>query len=219
MLDPDDKVLLVGSTGKLGRVIFDFLSLFYPQQVIGIQSQHHLSETIKTYQPSLIIDTTSASCIQQHLKIYHQFKIRTLIGTSGIKSQELKTALKQNYPLLIFINFSYTVTKLIQQSASLPVTHIYETHCLTKKDKPSATALYLQQLFFPSADILSIRVARKIAQHTLITLHSSNLSCTVDHHFMYLPGILFALHTLKKITSPNIYLSPEYNIPIRNIFS
>ncbi len=212
MLNPDDKVLLVGYTGKLGRVVFSFLSVFYPQQIIGIHSKHNLKKSIETISPTIIIDVTSANCIQKNLQVYHQFKIKTLIGTSGVNQQTLHTALKEKYPLLIFINFSYAITKLIKQSKHLPVTYIYETHCLTKQDKPSATALYLQQAFFPRAEILSIRVATKVAQHTLINTHYCPISCSVSNYHLYLPGIIFAVHTLKKIDRANMYLSPEIRI-------
>ncbi|MDC3181026.1 hypothetical protein OAT84_02660 [Gammaproteobacteria bacterium] len=215
MLNSDDKVLIVGYTGKLGHCIYAYLIHYYPNQIFGINSSQCLTNTLLTLKPSLIIDVTSASCIDDHILIYHQFKIKTLIGTSGISKNTMQKIILQKYPIMIFINFAYALTQLITEAKTQSIDHIYETHCITKKDQPAATAVYLKQYLAPNAQISSVRVAKKIAQHTLIA-KNMNISCKIDRYSMYLPGLLYAIKSIFYKDSPSLFIAPEVELVLRN---
>ena len=202
------RLLVVGSTGKIGHSVLQNINRNI-YEVFGIHSMHSLLHAIETLYPDLIIDVTSAKCIHSHLEIYEKFQIPLLIGTSGTSPQESQRILSMPFPVLMVVNFAFKLTYFCQSMPLDKITHIYETHANSKFDKPSATALFLRAHYQSTAPISSVRIAQKVAHHTLCFAQHQPMSISITSYDDYIAGVSWALQHLQSISDPHIFLSPH----------
>ena len=99
----------------------------------------------------VLIDFTSPSALQEHLKVCRQFKHKLVIGTTGLAAEdrEMIRQYAEDMAILESPNMSYGVnlcvsllSKIAQMTATDEVDiEILETHHRFKKDAPSGTAI------------------------------------------------------------------------------
>lgn len=120
----------------------------------GILVETNLEEAIKTKKPDVIIDFTQPDGIYDHVCLYMQYGIKSVIGTTGLKDTQiarLKDMSKnKNTGCLIAPNFSTGAVLLMmfakQAAKYFNNAEIIELHHNQKKDAPSGTAIKTAQL-------------------------------------------------------------------------
>ncbi|MCP8352303.1 dihydrodipicolinate reductase C-terminal domain-containing protein [Candidatus Synchoanobacter obligatus] len=204
-------ILISGIQGKLGSVIHQRLASTY--HIIGHRRQDTLNTLIHETKPCLIIDVSSAQCIHQHMRVYHQHQIPTLIGASGLSPDEAMQHTKMaTFPLLIVPNFSLSFHAFLNQAIILnkqfPSCQIIETHHQSKVDQPSATSLYIAKAL-NNPPIISKRISTYTAQHDII-FSSGHDTISISHqlssHQAFIPGVLKSIKTLEHLNGGQIWL-------------
>ncbi len=120
----------------------------------GIYVESGLEQAIKTKKPDVIIDFTQPNEILNHVKLYINNKVKSVIGTTGLQEKDI-TELKEmskhnNTGCLIAPNFSTGAVLLMmfakQAAKYFNNAEIIELHHNQKKDAPSGTAIKTAQL-------------------------------------------------------------------------
>ena len=146
-LEADMKIILVGSTGRMGRAITaraaEFSCEIYP---LG------KSDDISKLQGDVIIDFSSLEGCKTAISISSKLKIPLVVGTTGLTDELLESLdqLSKVVPVLVAANTSVGVTallSLVENAAKLLGkdwnVEISEIHHTKKVDSPSGTALAL----------------------------------------------------------------------------
>jgi len=207
------RICISGSTGKMGRALH---SLIHPPLSITgeIHSGSSISDALEN--SDVIIDFSTPSLTYKLIDEAEKRSIPLVIGTTGL---DLKALEKRSIPLLYASNFSRGLA-LFQQALS-PFSHltpaIDETHCTTKKDTPSGTALLLASLF-PDPPIISHRKEGAMPSHTLTFHLPGETVCfthSVSDRSIYAQGAIdSAIWLFEK--SPGLY---TFNHVIQNSHS
>lgn len=120
----------------------------------GVLIETNLENALKTKKPDVVIDFTQPQGIYEHVCMYLENGIKSVIGTTGLKEEqiaELKNLSKQNNTsCLIAPNFSTGAVLLMmfskQAAKYFKNAEIIELHHNQKKDAPSGTAIKTAQL-------------------------------------------------------------------------
>jgi 4-hydroxy-tetrahydrodipicolinate reductase len=113
-----------------------------------------IEKAIKNNRPDVIVDFTQPDGIFEHVKTYIKNKVKSVIGTTGLKDEELieikKMSEENNTSCLIAPNFSTGAVLLMmfakQAAKYFNNAEIIELHHNQKKDAPSGTAIKTAQL-------------------------------------------------------------------------
>lgn len=208
-------ILINGYTGKLGKAIYHYLKPHY--HLIGCNQAHPpIEQMVKQYKPDIIIDVTNAKVIPHFLQLYRQWKIPTIIGTSGITPEDAYALIKQvDFPILIVPNLSPSFQNFVKSclllSPHAKSIHITETHHKHKIDTPSGTALFLAHAL-KTTHIEAIRVNHYTAQHEVTFKHPHH-NITLTHQINsleeFLPGILLAIDIIQHKKTPMVLFSDQ----------
>lgn len=172
------KVALLGY-GKMGREIAA-LCLEQGIEIVGWVTST-LRDFSKFKHADVCIDFSSPSGVLENIKIIAAMKKPYIIGTTGWEKEiEYVKGLVDIYsfPLLFSANFSFGFylfqQLLIEANHSLKYhknydVSILETHHHSKKDMPSGTAKWIQEIFHDKpAEISSVRVGDHCGVHEIL---------------------------------------------------
>ncbi|MBQ8887680.1 MAG: 4-hydroxy-tetrahydrodipicolinate reductase [Candidatus Gastranaerophilales bacterium] len=169
------KVGVVGALGKMGKEVVkavlnaedtelvmavDILGegadagLAATNKECGVKIETDLEKAIKNKKPDVIVDFTQPSGIYNHVCTYMQYKVKSVIGTTGLKDEQItnleKMSKENNTACLIAPNFSTGAVLLMmfakQAAKYFNNAEIIELHHNQKKDAPSGTAIKTAQL-------------------------------------------------------------------------
>ena len=120
----------------------------------GVKIETDLENAIKTKKPDVIVDFTQPSEIYNHVCSYMKNKVKSVIGTTGLKDEQIATlkemSKENNTACLIAPNFSTGAVLLMmfakQAAKYFNNAEIIELHHNQKKDAPSGTAIKTAQL-------------------------------------------------------------------------
>ncbi len=149
---------------------------------VTISNIADLDKILKQTNLDVVIDFSNASACIENLKIVAKNKINAVIGTTGFnekEKEELKKIIKvSNIGAVISPNISVGVNifwKLIEDAGNLLNDYdaeIVEAHHITKKDKPSGTALkmkeILEKIYEKEIPVHSIRIGGIVGEHTVM---------------------------------------------------
>lgn len=166
------KVGVVGALGKMGKEVVKAVleaedtTLVMAVDVVGegtviandVKIESNLKQAIQTKKPDVIIDFTQPATIFEHVCLYMNEKVKSVIGTTGLSEtqiNELKELSKANNTgCLIAPNFSTGAVLMMmfakQAAKYFNNAEIIELHHNQKKDAPSGTAVKTAQLMAES---------------------------------------------------------------------
>lgn len=169
------KVGVVGALGKMGKEVVKAilnekeLELVMAVDIVGegsdigltaigkscnILIDTNIEKSIETKKPDVIVDFTQPKDIYEHVNLYMEKHVKSVIGTTGLKEEEIKKLEElskiNNTSCLIAPNFSTGAVLLMmfakQASKYFNNAEIIELHHNQKKDAPSGTAIKTAQL-------------------------------------------------------------------------
>ena len=173
------KVGVVGALGKMGKEVVKAVCNAEDMQLvcaidvvgtgtdigsvacakeIGVLVESDLKNALQTKKPDVVIDFTQPSTIYEHVCLFMQEKVKSVIGTTGLSEEQIAN-LKQmsndnNVACLIAPNFSTGAVLLMmfskQAAKYFDNAEIIELHHNQKKDAPSGTAIKTAQLMAES---------------------------------------------------------------------
>jgi 4-hydroxy-tetrahydrodipicolinate reductase len=145
------RIIINGAFGKMGRVASEFLQEIPSFQIVALLGRHDdLQQQLNNHRPDVVIDLTRADCIFSNCQIYLEQKIKFIIGTSGLKPDEIQSIQHMCHKLqlggIIVPNFSIG-SVLCTYFAKLAApwfdgVDIIEMHHAQKADAPSGTAIH-----------------------------------------------------------------------------
>ena len=146
------KVGLIGSSGRMGQEIEKILSASAKSELFYAPLRQEKFQSKKAEQVDVWIDFSQPEAFADNLKMVEKYKAPLVCGTTGFSNKE-KALLKKfssKIPLLWSSNMSLGVAVLNEAIKSFSaITHfdfqIEEIHHNKKKDKPSGTAITLQE--------------------------------------------------------------------------
>ena len=166
------KVGVVGALGKMGKEVVKAVleaedtTLVMAVDVVGegtviandVKIESNLKQAIQTKKPDVVIDFTQPATIFEHVCLYMNEKVKSVIGTTGLSEtqiNELKELSKENNTgCLIAPNFSTGAVLMMmfakQAAKYFNNAEIIELHHNQKKDSPSGTAVKTAQLMAES---------------------------------------------------------------------
>lgn len=173
------KVLLIGSTGRLGSLILKTDLIFSGK--LNAQNKNRFSEFLKD--TDIILDVSHPNVSVQYLKTLKKLKkkIPYVVGCTGWKESELKllNEYSKSAPVLLAPNFSLLiqlVANFINEYSAMInelgySVSICETHHKNKKDKPSGTAKLFDEIFQKhgiNTKIKSLRIGNAVGTHEIL---------------------------------------------------
>ena len=166
------KIGVVGALGKMGKEVVKAVleaedtTLVMAVDVVGegtviandVKIESDLKQAIQTKKPDVIIDFAQPATIFEHVSLYMNEKVKSVIGTTGLSEtqiNELKELSKENNTgCLIAPNFSTGAVLMMmfakQAAKYFNNAEIIELHHNQKKDSPSGTAVKTAQLMAES---------------------------------------------------------------------
>ena len=162
------KVGVIGALGKMGKEVVKAVLnandtvLVMAVDIVGegteitenIKIETNLKEALQTKKPDVVIDFTQPSGIYEHVCLYMNEKIKSVIGTTGLSEEQInklrELSKEKHTGCLIAPNFSTGAVLLMmfakQAAKYFNNAEIIELHHNQKKDAPSGTAIKTAQL-------------------------------------------------------------------------
>ncbi len=198
MQHPKIRVIINGAYGKMGSIATQTLRESAEFDLIrGLGRSDDLIRTIKEEQPDLVLDLTRADCVFDNTKIFIETNTRFVIGTSGLKAEEInlidKTCQEQKLGGIIVPNFSIgsVLTTYFAKLAApwFDCAEIIEMHHAQKADSPSGTALHTAE---------SIHTAKQEWPHLNSSPQTGRefFKHQIAIHSVRMPGLLAVQNTI-----------------------
>jgi 4-hydroxy-tetrahydrodipicolinate reductase len=176
------RVLLVGSKGRMGKVIVD---LAKSEPNIDIVAQCDLGDDLKSAMKNadVAIDFSHANAVEEICRVARQDRHPLVIGTTGHAPEQRRVIEEtaKSLPIVFASNFSVGVNALFSLTHKAAEIfgeefnlEIIETHHTKKKDAPSGTAKTLAEILKKARKIdgeipiQSIREGDVVGEHTVI---------------------------------------------------
>ncbi len=169
------KIGVVGALGKMGKEVVKAVLNAEDMQLVlavdilgegtdagiaacskecGVKIRTDFEKATEELQPDVVIDFTQPSTIYDHVSFYISKKIKSVIGTTGLKDEQIaalkKMSAENKTSCLIAPNFSTGAVLLMmfakQAAKYFSNAEIIELHHNQKKDAPSGTAIKTAQL-------------------------------------------------------------------------
>ena len=173
------KIGVIGALGKMGKEVVKAVLNAEDTELVmavdimgegtdagiaacGIESkiliETDLEKAITNKKPDVVIDFTQPNGIYNHVCTYMKHKIKSVIGTTGLKDEQItylrELSKETNTSCLIAPNFSTGAVLLMmfakQAAKYFNNAEIIELHHNQKKDAPSGTAIKTAQLMAES---------------------------------------------------------------------
>ena len=207
-------IAVVGANGKMGSIIVEKLSKKY--EVIKIDKNDNIN--LANYS-DLVVDFSTGKNSASTAKFCSHNKIPLIIGATGQTGDELEEIKKHSkfIPIMIESNFSIGIQKIknvIKALAdeSLESVTIYEKHHCQKKDKPSGTAIsldnYIKDNCSVTPQILSQRGGKEIGTHEIFFYYENEV-VTISHQAFsrdaFADGVVLATDFMLQKIEPKLY--------------
>jgi 4-hydroxy-tetrahydrodipicolinate reductase len=127
---------------------------------LGVKATSDLAEALKEAQ--VLVDFTSPTAIEGHLKVARAKKIPTVIGVTGLKEPELAAINEAARDIAVLwapnmslgVNLLYKLVDLAARSLGPDFDlEVVEAHHRLKKDSPSGTAAKIAQILAEARDL------------------------------------------------------------------
>lgn len=211
------RIGVVGALGKMGREIIKAVSEAEDTELVlavdvfksgedigeivlsksnGVKIQSDLEQAVKTVRPDVVIDFTQPSTIFNNAKLYLNNKIASVIGTTGLKDEELNElqALSKTNATscLIAPNFSTGAVLMMmfakQAARYFNNAEIIELHHNQKKDAPSGTAIKTAKLMAEENENFALG---NIAETEIIEgSRGGTVDANIHIHSVRMPGYI-----------------------------
>lgn len=167
------KVGVIGALGKMGSTVIKAIQADTDTELIlavdkfgtgktidGLEIKTDLETALSVVKPDVVVDFTQPDTIYNNIKIYQNYKIKSVIGTTGLMAEQIQEieamALKNNTGIIIAPNFSIGAILMMEFAARASKyfsnAEIIEFHHNQKKDAPSGTAIKTAQLMLQNND-------------------------------------------------------------------
>jgi 4-hydroxy-tetrahydrodipicolinate reductase len=186
-------VLVNGAAGRMGQAAVQAINAHDKLQLAGLaNSGDVLSDVIKTQQPDVVLDFTSAASVLANAKMIIDCGVHPVIGTSGLLPDDVR-ALQQLCAAkklggIIAPNFcigAVLMMRFAKEAAKYyPHAEIIELHHDKKKDAPSGTAIKTAEII---ANVRPNDYQR--GTETIAGARGADLQ-NVPIHSVRLPGLL-----------------------------
>ena len=200
------RIGLIGASGKLGKTIADLADPSF--QIIASFNRAHLPR--KDPKIDLFLDVSTASALEENLRIALLSQKPIVVGTTGHTSFELLKTAALSIPVFYSSNFSLGMALMRRASIEFAkkfhtnaTIDLIETHRLNKKDAPSGSALMLAkgiEAVHPArVAIQSIRSGDTPGEHVLffrVEEEHLSLTHTVQNRNALAKGAIKAAHFL-----------------------
>ncbi|WP_413583068.1 4-hydroxy-tetrahydrodipicolinate reductase [Bdellovibrio sp. HCB288] len=214
------KIGLVGANGRMGREIAEVINNNGSCDVVYTLGRDKKVDHDHASKVDVWIDFSSPEALSDVLKIAERHKKPVVCGTTGFTTKEKNQLVKasKNIPVLWASNMSMGVAVLNEalkmfSSVSNFDFQIEEFHHIRKKDKPSGTAITLQEnlekavgkkcpepLAIRGGGIFGIHKVHAMSDEEVITFEHSALNRTV-----FAKGAVTAALWLAKQKKPGLY--------------
>ncbi|MBR2391104.1 MAG: hypothetical protein IKB06_01245 [Clostridia bacterium] len=195
------KIAVVGANGKMGKLLCEKLNDKF--DVLKITRECKLDKQ----NVCLVVDFASAESSVESAVWCAKHKVPLIVGSTGQTNFQKDEILKasEKTPILIAGNFSVGILllKKLLKTVEFELVEdivIFEKHHKNKKDKPSGTALELENLIRSKtsrhADVLVERGGKEIGTHK-IDLYFENELISIKHRAFsrecFADGVLLAV--------------------------
>jgi len=200
------RILVNGAHGKMGTITTKTI-ISHPEFALVGQIGHEddLKSIIQESKAQIVIDFTHADSAFKNTETIIQAKAHPVIGTSGLKKNEVKElqilAEKNKIGGIIAPNFSLGAVLMMKAACAMvkffPDVEIIEMHHAGKKDSPSGTAIKTAEMIAESRKSLpeqkdnlleTIKGARG-ASYENIPIHAIRLPGLVAHQEIIFGGV------------------------------
>lgn len=190
------KVLVNGAFGRMGLMTVSAINEHPDLELVGQTGREYdLKQSIKDSKADVVVDFTEAAAVYQNTMTILDAQARPVIGTSGLKSEEIKAlqahAATLNLGGIIAPNFSLGAVLMMKCAKEIARymqrAEIIEYHHADKSDSPSGTALHSAQLLREGSETLNIPA---IESHETIPHGRGATYFDVPIHSIRLPGVL-----------------------------
>lgn len=196
------RVLVNGAFGRMGQLVTKAVGA-HPELELAGQTgrEYDLKQAIRDSKADVVVDFTHAEAVFANTKTIIEAGARPVVGTSGLKPDEVKTLQKlcKDAKLggLIAPNFSLggvLVMKYAREMAKyMPNVEVIEMHHETKADSPSGTAMRAAEMLAEGAT--KPNPSARETRETIPGSRGANL-LGVPIHAVRLPGMLAHLQIL-----------------------
>ncbi len=212
-------ILINGAFGRMGQLACDTIEK-HPEFALVAKTgrSDDLNQALATYCPDIVLDLTNAACIWENVQIMLQHRSFPIIGTSGLKKEQIDLILSQSQEKklggLIIPNFSLGAVLQMRCAEQIAryfaKAEIIEAHHEKKLDAPSGTALATADRIARARATLacktpihSVRLPGLVAQQEII-FGAEAETLSIVHNVLnreaYMPGLILAC---QKVTAFN----------------
>lgn len=190
------KVLINGAFGRMGQITVKAIKEHPHLELVGqIGREYDLKKSIKDSKAEVVVDFTSPLAVYDNTLAIIEAGARPVIGTSGLKPQDIATLKKYAHELklggIIAPNFSLGAVLMMKYAKAiahyLPTAEIVEMHHDGKADSPSGTAMRTAQLL--SEANTQLNRPKEPIHENVAGARGANY-CHVPIHAVRLPGLL-----------------------------
>lgn len=213
------RIVVSGAFGKMGQLALEHIQKREDYKVVALVDYkgrtHPLWPTYVTVLEALqkesvhvLVDFTTPETVYEHIEVAIQHGVRPVVGTTGLTMPDVERlqalAAEKKVGGVIAPNFALGAILMMRFSeiAARYYSHadIIEGHRLNKRDKPSGTAAYTEQLMRASSpihtDIKSVRLPGLVA-HQAVIFGGEGEILTIRHDALsresFMPGLLLAI--------------------------
>ena len=162
----------------------------------GIKVEKDIEKAILDKKPDVVIDFTQPAGIFEHVKTYINMGVKSVIGTTGLKDEQLKEIEKmtkdKNTSCFIAPNFTTGAVLLMmfakQAAKYFKNAEIIELHHNQKKDAPSGTAIKTAQLMAEANNDFTIGNCSET--ELLDGARGANGEANIHIHSVRMPGYI-----------------------------
>ena len=210
------KVGVIGASGKMGKEVVNAvindkdLELVLAVDKFGVgtkitdnvQIEEDVRLGIESKKPDIVVDFTQPSTIYQNINIYLDLGVKSVIGTTGLKKEEIEDIKNKSKKLGIgcFIAPNFTIGAVLMmmfaQTASKYFNNaeILEFHHNQKKDAPSGTAIKTAELMATVNENLATGNAEET--ETIKGSRGGRADSNIQIHSIRMPGFMASQEVL-----------------------
>ena len=188
------QILINGAKGKMGATTVLAIGNEADMSLVAATDREDdLALALKTHQPDVVIDFTSADASWQNLQTIIGHGAKPVIGSSGLTLEQIDQAkaLCKDKKLggIIAPNFSIGAILMMRYAQDcakyLSDVEIIETHHPAKLDAPSGTAMKTAEMIADNRKTKTANDSRELIKGALGAKH-----CDIPIHSLRLPGTI-----------------------------
>ncbi len=172
---------IIGINGRMGQEIQNLFEENGHEMVFSFDKDGENRIDL----PEVLIDFSLPEAFDKTLDFAHEMEVPLVMGTTGLNNQQMDKLqdISKEIPVVQAYNFSIGIqmlikaTELMKEHISDWDVEIEETHHRFKKDKPSGTAIMLQDVFDHEIPTSSLRLGSVPGDHTV---HFGSLGETIS---------------------------------------